>query len=189
MKKKAEKDTSNKPSHKFDYYTSLHTWHETPINDAWKDNLARELFVWASENEEAYKMSQFYLAKGINNRDFARWCETHENLKIAKEAALVLIGNRREIGGLKKKLDTNIVISSMAKYDPEWKELAEWRAGLKAENENKAETKIIVMEQYNPPAEIKPTPEQVAKKARNGMIGKSGHHNKPRAKKNKIADK
>ncbi len=185
MKKKEEKDVkkNNKPAYTFDHYKSLHTWHDTPVNDAWKDQLAHDLFVWARDNEEAYKMSQFYLAKGVNNRDFSRWCETHENLKMAKEAALTLIGNRREIGGLKKKLDTHIVISSMAKYDDDWKELAAWRAQLKSESENKSETKIIVMEQYNPPVESAPTPEQVAKKARNGMIGKSGHHNKPRKKK------
>lgn len=183
MKKKeprvVEKSNNTKPDYKFDHYKSLHTWHETPVNDAWKDNLAQELFLWARDDEDAYKMSQFYLNKGINNRDFSRWCDTHENLKIAKEAALVLIGNRREIGGLKKRLDTNIVMSSMAKYDTEWKELAEWRAQLKSESENKSETKIIVMESYNPPVA---TPEQVAKKARNGTIGKNAHHNKPRKK-------
>lgn len=179
-----KKNDNKKPSYKFDHYKSLHTWQDTPVTDNWKDQLAQDLFLWARDNEEAYKMSQFYLAKGINNRDFARWCETHEHLKMAKEAALVLIGNRREIGGLKKRLDATIVLTSMAKYDPEWKELAEWRAQLKSESENKSETKIIVMEQYNPPVkEDKPTPEQVARKARNGALGKNLAHKRPTRKK------
>lgn len=185
MEKKVEsvvkKSNSDKPAYKFDHYKSLHTWSDTPVNDAWKDQLAQELYQWSRDDEDAYKLSQFYLSRGINNRDFTRWCQEHENLKEAREAALALIGNRREIGGLKKKLDTNIVLSSMSRYDLDWKELAEWRAQLKSESENKSETKIIVMESFNPPPQK--SPEEVAKKARNGMIGKSAHRNKPRKKK------
>ncbi len=151
---------------KFDVYRSLHTLHDTTVNDSFKDQLAHDLFVWARDDDEAFKMSQFYLSKGINNRDFGRWCESHDNLRFAKEAALELIGNRREIGGLKKKFDSSIVLTSMAKYDPEWKALAEWRARLKAEYEQKkAETNLnVTMENY----QSQETPEQVARRSRNG---------------------
>jgi hypothetical protein len=65
----------------------------------------------------------------------------------------------------------------MAKYDLEWKQLAEWRASLKAEQENKPETKIIIVESFND-KESKPTPEEVAQRSRKGMP----HRNKPRKK-------
>ena len=194
-KRDMERNDKKKPAQKFDFYKSLHTWQDVPVTDNWKDALAQELFLWARDNEEAYKMSQFYLERGIHYRDFDRWCQTHEHLKTAKEAALILIGNRREIGGLKRKLDAGIVVKSMCRYDIEWKELAEWYAKLKSDNDNRPETKIIVMEQYNPPTTPldepldeptpltpdAPTPEQVARKARKVCIGKNiDHHRKRR---------
>jgi hypothetical protein len=48
---------------KFDYYRSLFSQDDITISEEWKDSLAKELFVWARDNEEALKLSQFYLSK------------------------------------------------------------------------------------------------------------------------------
>ena len=69
-------------------------------------------------------------------------------MEIAYRAALQIIGDRREVGGLKKKLDPGMISTTMPHYDQDWKDLAEWRSKLtKDEQEGKGNV-TIVMEKF-----------------------------------------
>jgi len=154
--------TDKKPKFKYDEYMDMRIWKRTPVTDAWKDKLAEELYNWAKDDPEALKLSQFYIERGISNPDFERWTETHEKLRMAHDAALIMIGNRRENGTVKNKYNVSIVMPSMPRYDKNWKELSEWRAALRAqaEKENRPDIKLVI-ENFN--ADIEPV-KKVAKK-------------------------
>ncbi len=148
---------NEKTKYRFDEYLDMRTWKKTPVTDAWKDKLAEELYNWAKDDPEAFKMTQFYLHRGISSTDFMRWVETHEKLKIAHDAALQMIGDRREIGAAKNKLNTAIVLSSMPRYDKGWKELSEWRAALKAQHDPEQGPTIVVVDSLEALEEQKKT--------------------------------
>ena len=156
---------------KFDYYKHLETGEEITISQEWKNHLARDLYIWARDDIKAYKLSAFYVNKGIHPRDFDRWCASHERLQLAKEAALILIGNRREDGAIEKRYDTSIVNRTMPMYDIEWKRFVEWYSKLKAESEGKGlGTVTVIIPPFEEPKVDKPSPEEVARKSRNGMV-------------------
>jgi hypothetical protein len=156
---------------KFDYYKHLETGEEITISQEWKNHLARDLYIWARDDIKAYKLSAFYVNKGIHPRDFDRWCATHERLQLAKEAALILIGNRREDGAIEKRYDTSIVNRTMPMYDIEWKRFVEWYSKLKAESEGKGLGNVtVIIPPFEEPKVSREQPEDVARRARNGMV-------------------
>jgi hypothetical protein len=148
-----------KTKFRYDEYSNMRTWKMTPISNATKDALAAELYDWALNDENAFKLSQFYTERGISYNDFSRWLTQHERLKQAHDAAKILIGNRREIGALKNKLNAGVVVPSMPKYDKDWKDLAEWRASMKAEAQSDGNNTVkVVIENFNEKEESKPQP-------------------------------
>jgi len=175
MKKKkvipnSTQQLEKEPSKPFDEYYDLFTLRTKPVSDVFIEQIAQKLMHWAINNEEAYKISQFYEQEGLHNEDIDRWCKRSKAMAYAKYAALRAIGNRREIGGLKKKLDSGMVSYTMAHYDKDWKDLAEWRNTLKLDADQKGETKIVVLEKYPDskivPAKPQEDPETVAGRAR-----------------------
>lgn len=148
---------NKKTKFRYDEYMDMRTWKRTPVTDAWKDKLADDLYRWAKEDPEAFKISEFYLDRGINSTDFARWAETHEKLKMAHTAALQLLGNRREKNAAKNKMNPSVILPIMHRYDKEWKESAEWRAALKAKAEGEGDGTIrVLVENYNENPDPKP---------------------------------
>ncbi|MBW1678413.1 MAG: hypothetical protein JRJ79_17935, partial [Deltaproteobacteria bacterium] len=121
-------------------YKDLFTLRQKPISDAFIDRLALELIEWAMKDDTALKLTQFIFSKGIPSMTFYRWVNKYETLKLVKDTALELIGNRREIGALKNKLNASLVMNQMAKYDKSWKDLEVWRAELKARTQVNAPT-------------------------------------------------
>jgi hypothetical protein len=114
-----------------DEYFDLGCFKQRPVSERYIDRLAEELVKWARDDEEALKLSQFLIKNGIGDSDFYRFLDRNAKLKQAHAFALEAIGNRREIGALKRKLDSNMVFASMPHYDKDWRYLTEWKAKLK----------------------------------------------------------
>jgi len=128
-------------------YQCIFTLEMKPMNHEGIERLASEIIEWAVNDPEAFKVSQFHFSKGIGQRTWNKWLDAFPILKEAQENACGIIGNRREIGAIKKKLEAGIVASSMHHYDPEWKASAEWRASLRdKQNELNSGPQIIVIE-------------------------------------------
>lgn len=173
--KVASKTTLQHSDSKFFDYLDAISFKQKPMSIEAIERLAVELCDWAMNNENALKISQFYVKHGIQRSDYLRWMERCPALKIAHEMGKEAIGNRREIAGLTKKFDAGLVAFSMPHYDPEWRENIEWRSSMKAKEaaEQNNETKIVIMERIpdSPLVPQKPgkeekrlTPEQVAEK-------------------------
>lgn len=116
---------------------------QNPVPDDYLNVLAKEYVTWACDNDEAYKASQFRTLKKILGSTWMSWLARSETLMEAHLFVLQVIGDRREIGALTKKLDSSIVSSMMPYYDPEWKKLVEWHSSLR-EKEKKQETSNFI---------------------------------------------
>ena len=133
---------------KFDEeYNDLFTGQGKPINETYIERISIEMTHWALNDKDALKVTQFRLLKGIDRQSWDRWVAKYPILKRAQEEAADAIGNRREIGGLTKKLDSGLVQYSMPHYDQDWKANVEWRSNLKAEQQN-AGTQVVVIEKF-----------------------------------------
>lgn len=152
MKKKttkpstAKKATTKQPYRHCDDYLNMHTFKNTPISIDWLERLAKELIDWARNDKTALKLTRFYTNKGIASDTVARWRKRSKAFDKAHRFAKGIIGDRREDGGLTKKLDSSIVQKTMAMYDSGWKELEIWRSELRRlEQEQEATTFNIKM--------------------------------------------
>jgi hypothetical protein len=143
-----------KPKYMYDEYYDYFTFKMRPVSDQWIDALAHELLDWATTNDNAFKITQFYHMKGIGSDDIKRWRERNKNLDVAYVRALEMLGNRREIGAIKGKLKEGIVLSSMPMYDKKWKSLAEWRAALRNKSEEEKTVKVLL--EHIPSSDIVP---------------------------------
>jgi hypothetical protein len=117
-------------------YTCTYSFVQKPANEAFIRKLATDLMEWV-RTKEAFKVSEFYSDKGISKRDWANWVAKWDFLADAVDAAKIVLGNKREIGGLKKKYDSGMIRASMRFYDEDWKT-------IDVEEDNKAT--IVVME-------------------------------------------
>lgn len=140
----------------YDEYPDVYAFKTTPVSEVLLDRLFQELLDWAESNEDALKITEFFLRKRIGSDTVARFRARDKKYDDAYNHALQLIGNRREIGALKRKLDSGIVAYTMAHYDPSWVKLAEWRAALKKESEGQQGNNITVVMETFPSSELVP---------------------------------
>jgi len=87
----------------------------------WTDELIEkeaELLLEWSDKDEALVMGTHYGKRLYTNADSADWEKSNEYFKYCKGIALTRVGARRELFGLKGKLDSALVKASLACYDP-----------------------------------------------------------------------
>jgi adenine deaminase len=111
------------------------------------DELAAELYEFVKK-DDVYRISQFLNYKGITSEDYYTWVEKHLCMRNAHKHAMSTIADRREIGAITGKLKENAVMPYMAMYDKDFKKFMEWKASLTKRDEEKSETKIVVIERY-----------------------------------------
>ena len=170
------------PERFFDEYRCLKSWQMTPMTESFIQKMAEELLIWAIENDDALKLDEWQIANGICDETKQRWLTKYPNFKIAWQHAKKALGIRREKGVIKKKYDSTLIAPMMFHYDSAWKEIAEWREGVKATARAKAEAEASIDTQIKthktihvdipvfneePPKESR-TPEETARWARKG---------------------
>lgn len=149
MKKISHSNTTkqNVPSKLFEEVFDIFTLKMKPISITFVEQLGQQFVKYALEDDNALKAMAFFRAKGYGTDDIRRWKERSIKFASAYELGKEIIGDRREIGGLKKKYDAGMITTSMPIYDREWKEQAEWKANLTKEKEQPT-TKIVVIEKF-----------------------------------------
>lgn len=135
-----DKDEAFKVSPWLEDYMDCFQLKMKPVTQSFIDRLAMELVTWARDDKKALRMSQFYVPRGIHRNTFFRWCDQHPLMKAAKEAALSLIADRREIGAITKKYDTKIIMHTMHHYDSDWRNMDKHHVDLKVEEERAPHT-------------------------------------------------
>lgn len=122
-----------------EFYSNFYTQKELPISELVIEAFAKDLVKWASEDDEALKVSQFYLSKGVAYSTYVGWVAKYPCLKVAHDAALRIIGNRREVGAIKNKYNQIMITKVQYLYDDEWWTAEVARENLRAESRKKAE--------------------------------------------------
>ena len=142
-----------KKEHNWEDYLNTNTFQMHPSNGASKERLAVELIEWA-KLKTSYKISQFYIDKGIPRDTFYKWAHKHECLMEAYNIALELLGNRREIGAIERKLEPSIIKFTMPLYDKDWVKREKDVAQLNDKPEDSG-TKFVVIENYSTAIDVK----------------------------------
>jgi hypothetical protein len=107
------------------------SWRDQPISQGYLEERALEIIEWAEKDENALKLTQFYIKHRWYEADVSEWRKRCDNFDKALLYAKMVIGTRRELGGLRGDLSEGMVTRAMPIYDKEHKELEEWRASLK----------------------------------------------------------
>ena len=94
------------------------------------------------EKPDKLTFTSFLVHKKIPRDTFYRWTEEYPQLKTAHQLAMMNLSDKRDVGGLTRKLDPTFAFNSLPMYDPTWKEFIQWKANLKQENDN--QQKIVV---------------------------------------------
>lgn len=111
--------------------------------------LADAMIIECIHNEDILTFTDFLFSKGLFRDQFNTLAEKFPCLADAKKIAMEAIANRREKSGLRKKLDTQMILASMSMYSPEWKALAEWKSQLNKQEEQKPSVINVIMEPFN----------------------------------------
>lgn len=117
----------------------------TPRSDKFLDHLAKELIEWARDNEDALKLSQFWLKKQMDRGTFYQFLRRHKNLEKARDIALDYIGNRRELGAIQGKYPEKTVMPYMGMFDKDHKAFIKWKNDLRKEAEKSAEKQQVII--------------------------------------------
>lgn len=155
MKKKRNKITNNntttkstkrKPVDKyvhFDDYFNVYDGRMHPLSMAGLGRLGKELILW-SQRDDALVMIDFFNNKGIPKNTWLDWLVRDESFKSQYAIALSNIGSRREKGALNKTFSEKMVLTSLPMYDTNWKELEEWRSGLRTREQEAGSRNIVI---------------------------------------------
>lgn len=117
--------------------------------------LGRKMVVWAKEDPNALKVSLYFHDLGISMRTANRWCKRFPLFGEWFETAMNIIGDRREILGLKREIDGHMVMRYAHLYDPEFKKGLEWMESIK-NNDSENKHQIVIIDRY-PSSELVPS--------------------------------
>lgn len=133
----------------FDDYLNISDGNRHPISEQGLKRLGKELVEW-SETDEALVLEDFFRARGIPEMTYRDWKKRDELFLLRYETARGNLGSRREKKALVREYSERIVMNTMPKFDPSWKELEEWRSGLRRkENEAGSKNITVVMERFS----------------------------------------
>lgn len=131
----------------FAEFYNMNTLTKQVASELWAEKMSKRMIDWATQNEDALTLGEFYTSIGILNQDFCALAAKYPLLQKALDYTRQVIGDRREKGMLTRKFDSGSVAYMMPAYDPMWKEIVAWRASLKqpAEGSNNIRMQYVVI--------------------------------------------
>jgi len=134
------------PTFVFAEYQDMRTLKKMPVNNVWLDALAKELTKWADTHDDAIRFSQFLRKKSMLLVEFHRLAEKSTSLAKAYVYAIDKLGENREVGGSKFKLNWNVLSLTQGHYCPINRAESITRAKLREQSSNDSGPKFIVLE-------------------------------------------
>lgn len=114
-----------------DDYLNPRSGYMEPMTQAGIQRLCQDLLDYAAK-EDSLIFRTFLDNKCMPEIYYYRWVDKFENLREAHAMAKGMIGARRELAALVRKMDSSIVQSSMYMYDSAWKAMHDEKMRLKA---------------------------------------------------------
>lgn len=146
MQKEKKRKTVRKRKATEEYWCFFDQCHK-PVSDKIINHIADDLIRWARDDDEAFKLSQFWVKRGIDRKTFYRFLKRSKTLEAARDFALQCISNRREVGAIMGKYPEKTVMPYMAMFDPDHKAFVQWKNDLKKELDGaKSSQQVIVIE-------------------------------------------
>lgn len=105
---------------------------------------AIELIKHANK-DDTLVLADHYALRGYTYDDVWEWKKTHIPFREAEKTAKQLIGARREREGLRGNLDSALVRSTLANYDPEHRQMLREQAQKIDINQNKEGLQISIV--------------------------------------------
>ncbi len=143
-KKATVKPKNDRAVRVLEEYTNLLNREQQWVTDSYLERIARELVEWARTDDKALTLTQFFAERGIGYGVFYGWRDRYPIMKESMELALIFLANRREAGAVNKKYDASTIAFMMPHYSPEWKDMLEYKAALKAKHESQSQGNVLV---------------------------------------------
>lgn len=115
-----------------EYHVDLFSWGKMPVTDEYLRKFAAEWVDRAQQDEDMLLLWEFATLKRVLPDKIEDWAKRCPELKQAREMVRKIVGERREKGALKKKLDAYSVFRNQHYYDAMDKASEEWRTELKS---------------------------------------------------------
>ena len=152
MKKKNESITKKEIKAKkqpgdWDEYYSFIAHQMAPANSETKKRHGIDMLIYVKENKGCVRTQEYLEHVGIGWSTWKEWCNNSPEVYKYNQMAKQILANRREKGALNRVYDPSMITKTMALYDPEWKDIEEWRAKL-SEGHEQGGTKIVIMEKF-----------------------------------------
>lgn len=180
--KRADKYANNKESY-YQKYLRATSWRELPPSQAMIDRLIEDMLNHVA-NPKITKIRPFFLERCLCEKLVIGLARQFPDFAMAHETAKQIIGERREDLAIYRDNNTNpqAILPTLRHYNPDWRKTQDETE----KHEEKIGQKVVVIEQFSDDDEsqhpntgennqtiegkVKPTPEEVAKKAyRMGM--------------------
>ena len=142
--KKVKRDLDRKTSPWMEDYQDFFTFRMQPVNEGFLDRLANELIEYA-EKTEVLRLEWFFTSKRIDPSTGRVWANKYPKFGNAYKIAKQIIGMRREDGALKKKYDAATIAHAQCHYDETWREVAQFKAKLAADETGISGIKIVTV--------------------------------------------
>jgi len=139
----------------------MYSFRKYPVSEGYVEDLSKKMIKWVIDNPGALLIEEFYEQEGIYCHDAIRWGKRFPNFEMARKHVLMILGTRREKGGLGGKMDKFLVNRTQAHYLDYWKDLEEWRSKLNIKDEEgSVPPRVIYLEKFPSSDSVPPKPEE-----------------------------
>jgi len=151
-----------------DEYYSVKSQQYHPVTVKFVEREALRLYEWA-DVDSSLRISQFYNNSGYGSDTFERWCKRFDFMHKAYLYAMSKIAERREIGALTRKFDSNAVFRTLGFYDPIYRSELDRANEMRAKYDEKKDIVVRIESFPSQSGRVEPeisvsgkTPEQLA---------------------------
>ena len=125
-------------------YKDCFTFQDKPVTQIFLERLAKDFVTWARDNDNATRLEDFMIWKGIPVKTFYEWCNKYEIMKQALEIAKSIIASRRFHRADNRESSEKIFMFIQHQYDDLWAKAEKHQSDLRVEESHRDHTFILV---------------------------------------------
>jgi len=127
-------------------YRDYVSWEMKPLTNNLMKQICIDIVQWC-KRDDVLTIDGFFLSKNMDPNFGYQWSQKYPDFKEAFTFAKRMIAFRRENKSLVREVDSAFAEKMMPYYNQDWKDMAEWRAQLKAkaDAEQNQKANVIVL--------------------------------------------
>ena len=139
-----------------EYYRDMFTMKLQPVSVDYLLKFALEWVEWVMANDWVITLTAYINTKGVHKNTVDRWIVRCPELKEASDFVRQIIAERRDFGAATRKYSDSWIKHTHPLYDPEFKQLEEWRSSMKEKIAGAGGGKIVVEMSKSPNSDLVP---------------------------------